>query len=131
MLTHQTISPRDCFDAKTVKAVRRQMPPDEDVASLENMFEVLSDPTRVRILFALCRGKELCVNDLAALLGMTASAVSHQLRKLRDRQMVKCRWDKNLACYSLGDDPCIRKLLEFGLCLARETMEAGRKGVGK
>lgn len=116
--------PPTCFDKTTVRAVQKQMLADADVASLEEMFETLSDPTRIRILFALWKGGTLCVGDLAHLLGMTVSAVSHQLRKLRDRRMVKCHSNGTMVFYNLGDDPCIPKLLEFALCLARETAAA-------
>ena len=116
--------PETCADPKTVRAVQRQMLSDDEVANLKQMFEMLDDHTRIRILFSLSRAGSLCVGDIAHLLGMTFSAVSHQLRKLRDRQLVKARSEGNQVFYSLGDDPCIRRLLEYSLCLARETAVA-------
>ena len=110
-----------CADPRAVRAVQRQMLADDEVANLKQMFEMLDDETRIRILFALSRAGSLCVGDIAHLLGMTFSAVSHQLRKLRDRQLVKARAEGNQVFYSLGDDACIPKLLEYSLCLARET----------
>lgn len=116
--------PQTCADPKTVRAVKREMLTDEEVAGLKQMFEMLDDETRIRILFALSRAGSLCVGDIAHLLSMSFSAVSHQLRKLRDRQLVKARSEGNQVFYSLGDDPCIPKLLEYSLCLARETADS-------
>jgi len=72
----------------------------EEVSSI---FKVLSDPTRVKIVFALAR-TELCVCDLATLLGLSVSAVSHQLRLLRSLKLVKYRKENRFAYYSLDDD---------------------------
>ncbi|HHH40423.1 MAG TPA: transcriptional regulator [Chloroflexi bacterium] len=90
-------------DEPRVKAVAAQMPADETIRQVANIFKVLSDPTRVRIIFALSRA-ELCVCDLAALLGLSISAVSHQLRLLRNLRLVKYRKEGRLAYYSLDDD---------------------------
>lgn len=65
-------------------------------------FQALGDPTRTRILYALIKGP-LCVRDLAILTGVSESAVSHQLRLLRDRQLVKSERDGNIIYYSLKD----------------------------
>lgn len=115
--------PESCADPKTVRLVKRQMLSDDEVTNLKQMFEMLDDETRIRILFVLSRAGSLCVGDIAHLLRMTFSAVSHQLRKLRDRQLVKARAEGNHVFYSLGDDACIPKLLEYSLCLARETAD--------
>ncbi len=90
-------------DEPRVKAVAAQMPADETVRAVADIFKVLSDPTRVKIVFALSRA-ELCVCDLAALLGLSVSAVSHQLRLLRNLGLVKYRKAGRLAYYSLNDD---------------------------
>jgi DNA-binding transcriptional ArsR family regulator len=79
---------------------------------LARTFQALSDPTRVRIS-ALSAG-ELCVCDLAAVLGMTQSAVSHQLRSLRDLRLVKARRTGREVFYTLDDDH-IRELYQLGL----------------
>jgi DNA-binding transcriptional ArsR family regulator len=87
---------------------------------LTEIFRVLADPTRLRILDALSRG-ELCVGDLAAQLGVTESAVSHQLRLLRNARIVRARRDGRMIFYSL-DDRHVLTLFEQGL---RHVEEAG------
>ncbi|NJD62949.1 MAG: winged helix-turn-helix transcriptional regulator [Deltaproteobacteria bacterium] len=86
------------------------MPGDRMVRALAETFSALSDPTRVRIITALTE-QELCVFDLARLLGLTGSAVSHQLRLLRGQRLVKYRKEGKVAYYSLDDDH-IRNLME-------------------
>ncbi|MGC9332822.1 MAG: ArsR/SmtB family transcription factor [Anaerolineae bacterium] len=76
---------------------------DEDAARLAETFRALSDPTRVRILSLLVEG-ELCVCDLAEALGMSQSAISHQLRTLRDWRLVRRRRAGRLAFYTLDDE---------------------------
>lgn len=88
---------------------------------LTEIFRVLGDPTRVRILDALSR-TELCVGDLAARLGLTESAVSHQLRLLRNARIVRPRRDGRMIFYSL-DDTHVLALFEQGL---RHVQEGGR-----
>jgi ArsR family transcriptional regulator len=83
------------------------------VAALAETFKVLGDPTRVRILDALAR-EEVPVCDLAETLGLTQSAVSHQLRLLRNARLVKARRDGQHIYYTL-DDQHIVKLFEQGL----------------
>jgi ArsR family transcriptional regulator, lead/cadmium/zinc/bismuth-responsive transcriptional repressor len=80
---------------------------------LARTFQALSDPTRVRLISALTRA-ELCVCDLAAVLGMSQSAVSHQLRTLRNLRLVKSRREGREIFYTL-DDEHIRELFELGL----------------
>ena len=90
------------------------------IDGLTEIFRVLGDPTRLRILDALSRG-ELCVGDLAARLGATESAVSHQLRLLRTARIVRTRRDGRMIFYSL-DDTHVLTLFEQGL---RHVQEAG------
>ena len=99
-----------CYDAPTVRAVKRGMVNDETVRELAATFEVLADPTRLRIIHALGQ-KELCVCDLAHVLSMSMSAVSHQLRRLRDLRLVKYRYEGRMAFYSL-DDAFTKRMLE-------------------
>lgn len=82
----------------------------DHVQSLADTFRVLGDPTRVRILDTL-RDGELCVNDLAARIGLSESAVSHQLRLLRTMRLVRVRRDGRLAFYAV-DDHHILELLQ-------------------
>jgi ArsR family transcriptional regulator, lead/cadmium/zinc/bismuth-responsive transcriptional repressor len=74
----------------------------EDVRSVAETFRMLGDPTRVKILDAL-GGGELCVNDLAARVGISESAVSHQLRLLRTMRLVRARREGRLAFYAVDD----------------------------
>ena len=86
---------------------------DRILAELADTFKVLGDATRVRILHALSM-EELCVCDIAALIGATQSAISHQLRLLRAARLVKFRKKGKMAYYSLDDDH-IRNLFEEGI----------------
>jgi ArsR family transcriptional regulator len=97
------------IDAGSVRAARSAMPSDRMVRALAETFGALSDPTRVRIISTLAV-QELCVFDLAHLLGLTGSAVSHQLRLLRGQRLVKYRKEGKVAYYSLDDDH-IRNLM--------------------
>lgn len=87
---------------------------------LAETFQVLGDPTRVRIVHALSLS-ELCTSDLAALVGMSESAVSHQLRTLRQLHVVRSRRMGKLVYYSLADDH-VRRLFEQGLEHALERV---------
>lgn len=80
---------------------------------LASTFQALADPTRVRMLSALLE-QELCVCDLAAMLGMSQSAISHQLRILRDLQIVRPRKEGRIVYYAL-DDEHVRNLFVTGL----------------
>ncbi len=82
-------------------------------AGLAETFQALADPSRIRLISALMNG-EMCVFDLAALLGMSQSAVSHQLRLLRNLRLVKTRKSGRIVFYSL-DDEHIRDLFQRGL----------------
>lgn len=92
-----------CIHEQEVAAVKGEMIDDETACSLADTFKVLGDPTRVKILFALMK-KELCVCDLAAAVGVSESAVSHQLRLLRTQKLVKYRRDGKVMYYTLDDD---------------------------
>ncbi len=81
---------------------------------LAELFKVLGDPTRIRLLTLLVREKELCVYDIAEALQMGQSAISHQLRVLRNARLVKFRKDGKEARYSLDDDHVV-KLMSQGL----------------
>lgn len=95
----------DCnsINAEIVKKVQKQMPPAKQLFDLANLFKVLGDPTRVRILYALFTN-EMCVCDIAVLLNMTKSSISHQLRILKQTKLVKNRKDGKIVYYSLDDD---------------------------
>ncbi|MDR1324586.1 MAG: metalloregulator ArsR/SmtB family transcription factor [Treponema sp.] len=79
------------------------MPDDETLFNLADLFKMFGDSTRVRIVSALLHS-EMCVCDIAALLGMSKSAISHQLRSLRQTKLVKNRREGKVIYYSLDDD---------------------------
>ncbi|MDT5272807.1 MAG: ArsR family transcriptional regulator, lead/cadmium/zinc/bismuth-responsive transcriptional [Acidobacteriota bacterium] len=107
-------------DERKVKSVRRAMKSDDAVGMLAETFKILGDPTRVRIAFALAR-EELCVCDLANLLGVTQSAVSHSLRTLRQMKLVRFRKEGKIAYYTL-DDEHISHLLDEGFRHVEELL---------
>ena len=88
---------------EAVQAVGQQMLSDALFSDAANFFKVMGDGTRFRILFALDK-HELCVCDLANLLGMSVSAVSHQLARLRESKLVTSRRDGKNAFYTIADD---------------------------
>ncbi|MFH1537836.1 MAG: metalloregulator ArsR/SmtB family transcription factor [bacterium] len=85
-----------------VKDVEKKMKPNETFQRLGEIFSTLGDPTRLRILHAL-QQHELCVCDIASLLGMSESAISHQLRVLRNTKLVRYRKEGRIVYYSLND----------------------------
>jgi DNA-binding transcriptional ArsR family regulator len=103
----------DFFDPKRVNFVKKRMKPERTMQMLAETFKVLGDPTRVKIIFALSQ-QELCVCDLANLLGVSKSNVSHQLRVLRNMRLVKHRKSGRMVYYSL-DDEHIKNLFDEGL----------------
>ncbi|HZK67845.1 MAG TPA: metalloregulator ArsR/SmtB family transcription factor [Chloroflexota bacterium] len=92
----------DSINPRAVATARESMIRDDQAAGLAEIFGVLGDPTRIKMISALM-GSELCVCDLAALLGISQSAVSHQLRLLRAMRLVKFRREGRIVYYSLGD----------------------------
>jgi ArsR family transcriptional regulator, lead/cadmium/zinc/bismuth-responsive transcriptional repressor len=102
-----------CINERKVASARRAMRPDATLSKLAASFKVLGDPTRTKIISALLQ-EELCVCDLASLIGISQSAISHQLRVLRNVNIVKYRKDGRIAYYSLDDDH-ISSILTAGL----------------
>ncbi len=96
-----------------VNKVRKDMPEEETLYDLAELFKVFGDTTRIKILYALS-ASEMCVCDMAALLSMTQSAVSHQLRVLKQARLVKFRRDGKVVYYSL-DDEHIQQIFNQGL----------------
>ena len=105
-------------DTVKVNALKKKLLKDEEINDLSQTFGILSDPTRTRIIFALSKA-ELCVCDIASLLDVSISAVSHQLRILRNSRLVKYRKSGKMVFYSL-DDKHISTLLNEGLKHIRE-----------
>lgn len=96
-----------------VKEVNEQMPDEEILYDLAELFKVFGDSTRIKILYVLFES-EMCVNDIATVLNMTSSAISHQLRVLKQSQLIKFRRDGKSIYYSLADDH-VRTMLDQGM----------------
>lgn len=95
-----------------VARARAAMPGDEVLYDLADLFKVFGDTTRIRILYAL--EHEMCVCDIAEVLGMTQSAISHQLKTLKQSKLVKSRREGKTVYYSL-DDEHVREIINCGL----------------
>lgn len=93
--------------------VRREMPNEDTLYNLTELFHVFGDSTRMRILYVLF-ASEMCVCDIATLLGLTQSAVSHQLRLLKGMRLVKSRREGKTVFYALADDH-VKTIINQGL----------------
>ena len=96
-----------------VQRVLDSQPADEYLYDLAELFKVFGDSTRIRILYALFES-ELCVGDMAQLLGISQSAVSHQLKILKDAKLVKFRREGKIIFYMLDDDH-VRTMISVGM----------------
>ena len=96
-------------DPETIRQIDEKMPPEEELQDLAEFFKVFGDATRLKILCS-----EMCVYDIATLLGMSQSAISHQLRVLKQMDLVKNRRDGKTIFYALADDHIIT-ILNQGL----------------
>jgi DNA-binding transcriptional ArsR family regulator len=101
-----------------VEKARREIIADRELDRLSLTYKVLGDPNRLKMVMAL-RNVEMCVCDLAAFTSLSESAVSHQLRRLKDLALVKSRRDGQIIYYAL-DDEHVSALLEVGLAHVRE-----------
>lgn len=107
-------------DEQKVENARKAMKSAEAVTTLAETFKILGDPTRIKIAFALSK-EELCVCDIANLLGVSQSAVSHSLRTLRQMKLVRFRKEGKIAYYTL-DDEHIANLLDEGFRHVEELL---------
>lgn len=98
---------------KTIDKVNAVMPKDETLYDLALLYSVFADSTRIRILYALYCG-EMCVCDLAKILNMTVSSISHQLKTLKINKLVKHRKEGKTVFYSLDDDH-VKRILKLGM----------------
>ena len=96
-----------------VNKVTQDMPQDETLYDLAELFKVFGDSTRIKILYALFEA-ELCVCDIAQLLSVSQTAVSHQLRVLKNNKLVKFRKEGKNVFYSLADDH-VRRIIDQGI----------------
>jgi len=107
-----------------VNKVKKNMPKEEHLYDLAELFKVFGDTTRIKILYALF-ASEMCVCDIAALINMTQSAVSHQLRVLKQARLVKYRKEGKVVYYSLEDDH-IKQIFDQGYMHITEN-ESGKQ----
>jgi DNA-binding transcriptional ArsR family regulator len=107
------------IDPEAVANVQSKALPERTVERLSRLFSAFADPTRLRILHALCVSDELCVCDLAVIAGLSVSAVSHQLRLLRDRDLVRARREGRMVYYSMADQH-VQELMNSGVEHANE-----------
>lgn len=98
---------------KTVSQAKKTIPQDEDLYELADLFKIFGDSTRIKILFALLQS-EMCVIDIAMLLGMEQSAISHQLRVLKQSKLVKAKREGKNILYSLADGH-VEQILDCGI----------------
>ncbi|MEX0841814.1 MAG: metalloregulator ArsR/SmtB family transcription factor [Xanthobacteraceae bacterium] len=103
-----------CFNGELVRELAAKMPPEHLLEEARALFAALSDGTRIKLLLALGRDRELCVCDLAHVAGTTFSTASHHLRKLRDLRLLRHRNDGRMSFYALRD-PRLSQLLAVAL----------------
>ena len=101
-----------------VKKAINELPDDELIADLSDMFKIFGDQTRVKILMALESG-ELCVCDIAAVMNMSQSAISHQLRVLKQSNIVKTRREGKVVYYSISDDH-VKEIFDIAMVHVKE-----------
>ena len=101
------------LDEADIARLQNDLPGDEILYDLAELFRVFGDSTRIKILYALFES-ELCVNDIAQVVGISQSAVSHQLRVLKTSKLVKFRRDGKAIYYSLDDDH-VRSMISLGM----------------
>ena len=89
--------------SELLKKIKKDMPADEQLQDLGDLFKIFGDTTRIKIMYALYEG-EMCVCAISELLNMTQSAISHQLKTLKDANLVSARRDGKEIYYSLSDD---------------------------
>jgi len=105
--------PEDSKQETPLSKAEIEMPDDEILYDLADLFKIFADSTRIKILYALLES-ELCVCDIAQLLGMNQSAISHQLRVLKQSKLVKYRREGKAILYSLADGH-VRAILDQGM----------------
>ena len=102
-----------CAHEEIVEKVQKEMPDEDTLYDLTELFRIFGDSTRIKILYALFES-ELCVNDIAQVVGISQSAVSHQLRLLKTSKLVKFRREGKAMYYSLDDDH-VRSMIALGM----------------
>ena len=109
----ETCSDVDVIHADIVDKVKKDFPSNQLINTLSAFFMFFGDTTRVKIIFALYKS-EMCVGDISVLLDMTVSAVSHQLKILREASLVKTKRQGKIVFYSLADEH-VQRIIECGI----------------
>ena len=107
---------------ESIEQVKKNMPKDQDVDQVVAFYKVLGDKTRLRILYAL-KEQEMCAGDIAVLLDMTKSAVSHQLAVMRNMHQIKSRREGKNVFYSLDDEHIVDILEEALVHMVHHQLE--------
>lgn len=113
-----------CFDEAKVNRVQSLLR-QQDIIGMTNMFKALADETRMKVAFALCQEDELCVCDVANIIGSSIATASHHLRTLKKLNLVNYRKEGKLAFYSLEDDH-VRQLILLASTHSQEMMTVGK-----
>lgn len=108
-----------CYDEAKVNRIQGKMH-QEDLSSVAHLFKALADENRAKISYALCQDEELCVCDVANIIGSTVATASHHLRTLHKQGLVKYRKEGKLAFYSLDDDH-VKQLIIIALAHKKEV----------
>lgn len=111
-----------CHDEEKVKRVKPQI---NDVEGVESIFKALSDLTRLKIAYALTLAEELCVHDVANVIGSSTATASHHLRLLRHMKLAKSRQEGKVVFYSLDDDH-VSQLVNIAMIHAKEGEDNGK-----
>lgn len=109
----ETCSDVDVLHADIVDKVKKDFPSNQLINTLSDFFKIFGDTTRVKIMYALDKS-EMCVGDISVLLDMTVSAVSHQLKILREASLVKTKRQGKIVFYSLADEH-VQRIIECGI----------------
>lgn len=109
----------DCHDEQTVRTITPKI---EEITGVEEIFKALADPTRLKIAYALTLAEELCVHDVASVIGASSATASHHLRLLRTMNLAKQRREGKMIFYSLDDDH-VRQLVYIAMIHAKEGEE--------
>lgn len=112
-----------CYDEEKVNRIQGELKK-EDISSVAQLFKALADENRAKISYALCQDDELCVCDIANIIGSTVATASHHLRTLHKQGIVKYRKEGKLAFYSL-DDEHIKQLIVIALSHTKEVKVNG------
>ena len=113
MLPYESPPAAQALDEQALQRLQNDLPDDEVLYDLAELFRVFGDTTRIKVLYALFES-ELCVNDIALCLNSTPSAVSHQLRILKSSKLVRFRREGKTVFYALDDDH-VRSMIALGL----------------